>query len=417
MKLNGREKIISDYRKLYQRIGHLNVHEYEKVDKLRQLVIQYSEFAKKYENGERIFSYELDKLNKQALVDVHEIFEDNVIFENFEKVNHDYLRKQRTLQSQRRIINKGRADWVQDVIFPALEIFSKSASGGIKKFDDKQIVSYRLSYIKRIYECTNDYGLHPLIAQRDESFERYNILIEFATTNVTSKKEIRLFLNRDELLDQYVNPYNGRKSVVINGINIPHNQIRRINVSKSMFQEDEAQLHAEKSNIRFGDNSRQSKIRYFTICKDVTNKLINTATMEFSSVEGYVDPSRIKELTSLKIDSFDLKKLCQLCDELNFAYKNQKYQTTGILVRSIIDHVPPIFGYRNFTAVANNYSSKGNVKTFKALMANLDNTSRKIADGIMHSQAREKEALPNQIQIDFRSELDVLLQEVYVILK
>ncbi len=128
----------------------------------------------------------------------------------------------------------------------------------------------------------------------------------------------------------------------------------------------------------------------------------------------YVDLGRIEELRAIASPSFDLAKLIRLCEELNTCYDNECYFAVAMLTRAILDHVPPIFGCKNFTEVANNY---GGSKSFKECMEHLANSSKKIGDAHLHVQIRSKETLPNQTQVNFSSDLDVLLAEVVRILK
>jgi hypothetical protein len=80
-----------------------------------------------------------------------------------------------------------------------------------------------------------------------------------------------------------------------------------------------------------------------------------------------------------------------------------------MLLRAIIDHIPPIFGFSNFSEITNNYSGS---KSFKDDMKKLSESCRKIADMYLHVQIRSKESLPNNTQVDFSNELDVLLAEM-----
>jgi len=79
-----------------------------------------------------------------------------------------------------------------------------------------------------------------------------------------------------------------------------------------------------------------------------------------------------------------------------------------MLVRSILDHVPPIFQSRNFGEVVANHGGR----SFKESMRNLNDSSRKIGDQHLHGQIRRKETLPNETQVDFSNSLDVLLAEI-----
>jgi len=124
---------------------------------------------------------------------------------------------------------------------------------------------------------------------------------------------------------------------------------------------------------------------------------------------NYVSLSRIEEMKILKVPNFDLTKLVKLCEELNFADLNECYFSIGMLVRSIIDHIPPLFEKKTFSELVNNY--KGD-KSFKGLMQHLDKSQRSIADRYLHSQISKKEVSPNFHQIDFKAALDVLLSEI-----
>jgi len=45
-------------------------------------------------------------------------------------------------------------------------------------------------------------------------------------------------------------------------------------------------------------------------------------------------------------------------------------------------------------------------------MMQLENSTKQIGNLFLHTQARKAETLPNSTQVDFSSELDVLLSEV-----
>lgn len=130
--------------------------------------------------------------------------------------------------------------------------------------------------------------------------------------------------------------------------------------------------------------------------------------------EKYVEVSRIEELRKIKSDKFDLAKLIEMCEELNKSYSNGSYLAVAMLMRALLDHVPPVFGCKSFGEVANNY---GGTKSFKQSMTNLENSLRKIADAHLHEQMRHKEILPTKAQVNFSPDLDVLLAEIVRSLK
>ncbi len=85
-----------------------------------------------------------------------------------------------------------------------------------------------------------------------------------------------------------------------------------------------------------------------------------------------------------------------------------------MLIRAVLDHVPPIFGAASFREVANNHQGG---RSFRDAMQFLEQSSRKIADSVLHGHVRATEALPTAPQVDFRAGLDMLLQEVTRLLK
>lgn len=129
---------------------------------------------------------------------------------------------------------------------------------------------------------------------------------------------------------------------------------------------------------------------------------------------SYVDLSRLAELRTKAGSFFDVKRLARLVEELNIAHENDCHMSTAMLVRAITDHVPPIFGCKNFAEVANNYQGG---KSFRGSMQNLEKSLRHIADAHLHVQIRASEVLPTGPQVDFRADLDVLLGEVVRVLK
>jgi len=132
------------------------------------------------------------------------------------------------------------------------------------------------------------------------------------------------------------------------------------------------------------------------------------------SSKEYVHPDRLKELREVSSDNFDLCKLLKICEELNDSYKANGVLSIIMLTRALMDHIPPVFGYRTFNEVANNYAA---TKSFKESMERLNLSSRKITDQHLHTPIRKSESIPTMNQADFSNDVDVLLAEVYRILK
>jgi hypothetical protein len=118
--------------------------------------------------------------------------------------------------------------------------------------------------------------------------------------------------------------------------------------------------------------------------------------------------SRLAELRKLVSADFDFRKLIRLCEELNKNYSEKCYLATAMLTRGLLDHVPPLFGKKTFSEVANNYGGK----SFKDTMQHLDGASRKVADSLLHVPIRKNETLPTAQQVNCAQQLDVLLSEI-----
>ena len=122
---------------------------------------------------------------------------------------------------------------------------------------------------------------------------------------------------------------------------------------------------------------------------------------------SYVDKKRFRALKK-KTGKFDFSRLIQMLTELDYAFSIGNYISVILLVRVVLDHIPPIFNLNTFAEVANNYGTK----SFKDSMTHLENSSRKIADSYLHTKIRKKESLPNKTQVNFSSDVDVLLAEI-----
>lgn len=132
---------------------------------------------------------------------------------------------------------------------------------------------------------------------------------------------------------------------------------------------------------------------------------------------AFVSESRLIELKAISAVNLDFSRLIRLCEELNSNYSNSNYLSVGMIGRTIINHVPPIFGFTSFEQVTGNYGGPNGHRSFKKNMKHLNESLRNIADSFLHQTIRDKETLPNETQIDFKQDLDVLLGEIVRILK
>ncbi len=121
----------------------------------------------------------------------------------------------------------------------------------------------------------------------------------------------------------------------------------------------------------------------------------------------FINIARLEQIKNIK-GSFDFSRLTQMLSELNHAFLVGNYISVSLLTRAVIDHIPPIFSFKTFAQVASNHGTK----SFKDSMDHLEKSCRKIADLHLHTPIRKNESLPNKTQVDFSSNLDVLLGEI-----
>ena len=128
----------------------------------------------------------------------------------------------------------------------------------------------------------------------------------------------------------------------------------------------------------------------------------------------FIDSQRIKELKTNTSRKYDLSRLIRMCEEINDNFSKKNYISVIVLVRTILNHVAPIFDFKSFTEVSNNYKCE---RSLKDTFQHLENSSRKIADGYLHIPIRDKEVLPTLTQVNFSQDTDSLLGEIVRILK
>lgn len=280
---------------------------------------------------------------------------------------------------------------------------------------------YKTNFIIFLRNCLLNYGLHPDILRRDvNTYKRYNFILEhfFKSKNVI--KEFKILLTPEILQKEYLSAYERKLPIKLNGKLIPFKDIYSIKITSTLLLDDEIPLFAIKNKFNWTTPPRD-ELRFTELCQDETDHLHkNPYLLDDKEVlrnqnTYFVNPTRIDELKKIKNKKFDLTKLIRLCEELNNASATKNNFSSSLLVRAIIDHVPPIFNHKTFSEVANNYT--GGTRSFKKSMLNLDNSLRNIADNNIHSQVRKKEVLPTPSQTDFTPELDLLLSEVVRILK
>lgn len=123
---------------------------------------------------------------------------------------------------------------------------------------------------------------------------------------------------------------------------------------------------------------------------------------------AFLEPSVLAELRGAKSQNFDFVKLIRLCEELNDAYGRANYLSCALLIRAVMNHVPPVFGCQTFAQVT---AQSG--RSLKALFQRLEDSARPIADLHTHALIRAKELVPTKHQVEpYKAGFELLIQEV-----
>jgi len=138
---------------------------------------------------------------------------------------------------------------------------------------------------------------------------------------------------------------------------------------------------------------------------------ITETSIEWSEIlDEFIDSSIIEQLNQIKNSKFDLTKVIRFCEELNNSFSVGNYLASTLLLRAIINHVPPIFGHTTFSQVVSQAS-----KSRKELFKLLEESARPVADLHTHDIIRHKEILPTKNQLEpFKPSLEFLLQEIVI---
>ena len=116
----------------------------------------------------------------------------------------------------------------------------------------------------------------------------------------------------------------------------------------------------------------------------------------------------LDDLKKIENSKFDIKKLVRFCEELNDSYSRANYLSCALLIRAVMNHIPPIFNAEKFSQVVANSG-----RSVKAVLSHLESQARPIADLHTHFLIRSREQVPTKHQIEpYKPSFEILIQEV-----
>jgi hypothetical protein len=263
----------------------------------------------------------------------------------------------------------------------------------------------------------------PAVLQLDDTVQDGYFHVRLCVKGRSSKYRVLPDLSLETLEAQILAPYRSGHAIVADGDIIQITDITQIRI----IQTDRSTNELPRRRTRHAEGmvlipSNDSWSLATTAGTDVTNDFI-TGAPGHTPVEVpeptrlsppaqagslYVDEKVIKAIRAKDGQSeFDVTKLLALVDELNDNYAGRHAYASHALLRAVLDHVPPILGCRDFTAVANNFAwGQSDKKYIKRL-----EDFRAQADDALHRQIRASADLLSLDDMPARAYVNRLLQE------
>ncbi len=295
--------------------------------------------------------------------------------------------------------------WYQEDISAVVEI-KKSDPMHIFRLNELSWLHHKAK-LSELLDCLESNGLHPDIDKRDlAAYARYNVIIEHHPAGAKKlKKECKQLMSLAELDRQVLLPQRSQKPLQLNGKFFPVADINRFTITQTLLLDPEVRLYKQ----RYGCYNELDFCNHFP---DLTDKLIHNPHLDEARSETpkfFVDPARIDAFKAYTGTAWDMRKLIQLCEELNVNFQVGNFYSVVYLSRALIDHIPPILGCNSFDEVANNYAGD---RSFKKATEQLSKTMKHIADLHIHKQIAPSLSIPNMTQVDFSQSMDFLLGEL-----
>jgi hypothetical protein len=233
---------------------------------------------------------------------------------------------------------------------------------------------------------------------------------------------VRLDLSHDELESRVLTPRREGRPIVVRGTTISMEDLAQLRISRSGQPSSalQTQPHIQKELAQRRTYATPDDWLIAKLCEDVTDDLVTEPQGRLETPQGssqplapprvapYVDEKVTAAIrTKDKTSRLDCTKLMSLIYELNDNHARGNAYAAHALLRSILDHVPPILSCTGFTEVANNHKwGQTDRRYIKKLL-----DFKLQGDDALHRQISEKTDLIAVEDLPPRAWLNRLLQE------
>lgn len=244
--------------------------------------------------------------------------------------------------------------------------------------------------------------------------------VRVSTRSKPSADEVRLDLSHDELTTRFLEPYRDGRPIVINGTTIPIDDLAKLHITRTEQSSEELRPAVEAETIGrtyatpvdwlIADRGRTVTDDFLT--EPPGSSAVPTApvppVMLPRNAAPYIDDKLTAAIQAKdKVSQLDSTKLLQLIHELNDNYVRENAYAAHVLLRAVLDHIPPILGYTDFAEVANNYKWARTDKRYVKRLLDF----KLQGDDALHRQISEKADLLGMDNLPPRAWMNQLVQE------
>jgi hypothetical protein len=176
---------------------------------------------------------------------------------------------------------------------------------------------------------------------------------------------------------------------------------------------DDAELRAAllplNLNPEFITEAYDLKADLIPIIDIIRDKCLDPTWGQLKSLTpSFIDPALLERIRRLQSKKFNLAKLVRFAEELNENYDRGNYLSCTLLIRAIINHVPPLFGCTTFGQVA-----ASSPKSVKALLNQLEEGARDVGDLHTHDTVDRFSTPPTRNQLEpYKPPMEILFNEI-----
>lgn len=186
-------------------------------------------------------------------------------------------------------------------------------------------------------------------------------------------------------------------------------QLKRL-ASRFLPDAEATRLNAIEVDINDLMTAFAAKAEVDAILHDIEAVLegVDENSFTVASRAWIIAPELVDRIGGEDSTKVDVQFLGRMCREINSCYAHGNIVATALLMRAVLNYVPPLFGHETFPQVVANIG-----RSLKDSFDHLESGLRKIADFHTHRRIGPAESYPSVAQVEpFKPQFELLLQQV-----